>query len=613
MPAETPLDRFKAALTGTARAIAREPEVEVAWSADAPSQSGRHMRVPMPVRSLPPEQVAEARGHADGFALRLRHHDAPLHARHAPAEPVARAVYDAIEGARVEALGGRGMPGIAANLTAALGMRLRSDPIARARARDEVPLSTALALVVRERLTGQSAPAAAVAGLALVRDWIEDKAGGDLDALGLVLDDQAAFQALSTKLLRDLELVEAPAPPNDADEDGGEDAGDDQQDGNDEDEDEAEGQQAEGDGEAEARGEPRESDAGEGEARDFDGEYGGEPDGDDGIEGEDGMLPVRPNRPLADLPPQFDYTAFTTRHDEIVAAADLCDADELARLRGYLDQQLVHLQSAVTKLANRLQRRLMAQQARSWDFDQEEGLLDAARLARVVVSPGHSLSYKVERDTEFKDTVVTLLIDNSGSMRGRPISIAAICADILARTLERCAVKTEILGFTTRAWKGGLAREAWLEAGRPPQPGRLNDLRHIIYKQADEPWRRARPSLGLMMREGLLKENIDGEALLWAHGRLIARPEERRILMVISDGAPVDDSTLSVNSGSYLERHLRQVIGWIESKSPVELVAIGIGHDVTRHYQRAVTIMDAEQLGGTIIEQLAALFDDRRA
>jgi cobaltochelatase CobT len=321
------------------------------------------------------------------------------------------------------------------------------------------------------------------------------------------------------------------------------------------------------------------------------------------------MQPVRPNRPFADMGGAFDYKPWTTQFDEVIAATELCDADELARLRGYLDQQLVHLQSTVSKLANRLQRRLMAQQSRSWDFDQEEGILDAARLARVIVNPTLSLSYKAERETDFRDTVVTLLIDNSGSMRGRPISIAAISADILARTLERCGVKTEILGFTTRAWKGGQSRETWLAAGRPPQPGRLNDIRHIVYKRADEPWRRARNSLGLMMREGLLKENIDGEALMWAHARLVARPEERRILMVISDGAPVDDSTLSVNSGSYLERHLRQVIGWIESKSPVELVAIGIGHDVTRYYARAVTIMDVEQLGGTIIEQLASLFD----
>jgi cobaltochelatase CobT len=332
-------------------------------------------------------------------------------------------------------------------------------------------------------------------------------------------------------------------------------------------------------------------------------------EGEVGDEGDEAMMPVRPNRPWTELPESFDYKVFTEEFDEVVEATELCDFEELDRLRAYLDSQLTGLQGVVTRLANRLQRRLMAQQNRSWDFDQEEGLLDAARLARVVVSPGHSLSYKIEREQEFKDTVVTLLIDNSGSMRGRPISIAAISADILARTLERCGVKVEILGFTTRAWKGGQGREKWLASGKPAQPGRLNDLRHIIYKKADEPMRRARKNLGLMMREGLLKENIDGEALLWAHTRLLARPEDRRILMVISDGAPVDDSTLSVNNAGYLETHLRKVIEWIEKQSPVQLVAIGIGHDVTRYYKRAVTIMDVEQLGGTIIEQLAGLFE----
>jgi cobaltochelatase CobT len=310
-----------------------------------------------------------------------------------------------------------------------------------------------------------------------------------------------------------------------------------------------------------------------------------------------------------ELAPESDYKVFTNRFDETVEALELCDEEELARLRAYLDQQMSGLQSVVARLANRLQRRLLAQQARSWDFDQEEGLLDAARLARVVIDPAHALSFKVERDTEFRDTVVSLLIDNSGSMRGRPIAIAAICADILARTLERCGVATEILGFTTRGWKGGQSREAWLAANRPANPGRLNDLRHILYKRAEEPYRHGRRNLGLMMREGLLKENIDGEALLWAHNRLIARPEERRILMVISDGAPVDDSTASANGGSYLERHLRQVIEWIEKRSTVELIAIGIGHDVTRYYERAVTIMDADQLAGAMVEQLAKLFE----
>ncbi len=605
MANETPLDRFKAVLAGTARAIAEEPEVELAYTADAPVQSGKHIKVPMPARTLPADQVAEARGFSDGFALRLKHHDAAMHARAAPTESVARAVFDAVETARIEALGGRGYAGITDNLTSALDVRLRADPITRARNQAEVPLSTALGLLVREKLTGQAAPGIAAPGLALVRDWVEGKT--DLDALALALDDQKAFQGLARRMLEELELVEGEQVPESSDDGGSDDEGTDEQQQDEGDEGDDQGDQ--GQGEVEARGEQSEQQNEEGESQESSEDSSEDIDGEPGDDGEEGMQPVRPNRPFADLGTAFDYKPWTTQFDEVIAATDLCDADELARLRGYLDQQLVHLQSAVSKLANRLQRRLMAQQSRSWDFDQEEGILDAARLARIVVNPTLSLSYKIERETEFRDTVVTLLIDNSGSMRGRPISIAAISADILARTLERCGVKTEILGFTTRAWKGGQSRETWLAAGRPPQPGRLNDIRHIVYKRADEPWRRARNSLGLMMREGLLKENIDGEALMWAHSRLMARPEERRILMVISDGAPVDDSTLSVNSGSYLERHLRQVIGWIETKSPVELSAIGIGHDVTRYYARAVTIMDVEQLGGTLIEQLAALFD----
>jgi cobaltochelatase CobT len=605
MAEQSPLESFKQVLTGTARALAHEPEVELAFTADVPSQSGRNFRVPMPGRSLPADQVAEARGFADGMALRLRHHSDSVHAANRPGDAIAGAVFDAVENARVEALGAKAMVGVRANLSHSLEMRMRSDPIARAQAADEVPLATAVGLLVRERLTGDTPPLAATAGLDLVRDWIEEKGGKDIDALGLALDDQAAFATLAQKLLADLNLVNLTDefdPTDSGDEDDSE-----EEDGADQSEDQ--GEEGESSSEMDARAEQSEGDSEDGDENQVESESDMEADGEPGDEGEEGMLPVRPNRPLSDLPPQFDYKAFTTAHDELIAATDLCDEDELTRLRAYLDQQLVHLQGAVTKLANRLQRRLMAQQNRSWDFDQEEGILDAARLARIVVSPGTSLSYKVERETEFRDTVVTLLIDNSGSMRGRPISIAAISADIMARTLERCGVKTEILGFTTRAWKGGQAREKWLTEGRPAGPGRLNDLRHILYKAADEPWRRAKKSLGLMMREGLLKENIDGEALLWAHSRLIGRPEDRKILMVISDGAPVDDSTLSVNNGAYLERHLRQVINWIEARSPVELCAIGIGHDVTRYYQKAVTIMDAEQLGGTMVEQLAGLFD----
>ena len=607
MAEQSPLDALRAVLAGAARAVAHEPELELSFTTEAPSASLKQLRVPMPGRNLPREQVAEARGFADGFALRERHHDAKLHARAAPADPAARLVFDAVEQARVEALGARAMAGVRANLSHALEMRLRSDPLTRARNRAEVPLASALGLIVRERLTGEKPPAIAKGGLALVRDWIEEKAGADLDALGLTLDDQRAFAKLASRLLEDLELIEA-QPEATEPEDSSSEEGEEPDQGDEGDEGEQDQPGGQTDGQMDVRSDTTSDGEEQGETREAEeGEFEG--DGQEGDDGEEGMQPVRPNRPMADTPGFLDYKTYTTRFDEVVTASELCDEEELTRLRAYLDQQLVHLQGAVTKLANRLQRRLMAQQSRSWEFDQEEGLLDAARLARVVVSPAHSLSYKMERDTDFRDTVVTLLIDNSGSMRGRPISIAAISADILARTLERCGVKVEILGFTTRAWKGGQAREAWLQAGRPAAPGRLNDLRHILYKRADDPYRRARKSLGLMMREGLLKENIDGEALLWAHARLIARPEERRVLMVISDGAPVDDSTLSVNSGSYLEKHLRQVIAWIENRSPVELVAIGIGHDVTRYYARAVTIMDAEQLGGTMVEQLAGLFD----
>ena len=603
MADETPLDRFRSVLTGTARAISLDPEVEVAWTADAPVQSGQSMRVPMPGRSLPAEQVAEARGHADSMALRLRHHNAALHGRNAPTEALARACYDAVEQVRYESLGANAYAGMRGNLGAALAMRMASDPIARAAQPEDVPLPTALALLLREKLTGQESPASTDAGMAMVRSWIESKVGDDIEGLALSLDNQRAFQQLALDMLQHLDLTQS---ASEQDDDTQEDEGEDQEDEGEEEPSNSDDQEQQP---SEVAGDTSEGD----EDSDLEQEIEQDDDSADSDmadEGEEGMLPTRPNRPWTDLPENFDYKSYTTQFDEVVSATDLCDEEELTRLRAYLDTQLKGLQGVVTRLANRLQRRLMAQQNRSWDFDQEEGLLDAARLARVVISPGHSLSYKIERDVEFKDTIVTLLIDNSGSMRGRPISIAAISADILARTLERCGVKTEVLGFTTRAWKGGQSREAWLSGGKPAQPGRLNDLRHIVYKKADEPWRRARKNLGLMMREGLLKENIDGEALLWAHQRMLGRQEDRRILMVISDGAPVDDSTLSVNTAGYLELHLRRVIDWIERQSPVQLVAIGIGHDVTRYYRRAVTIMDVEQLAGTMIEQLAGLFED---
>ncbi len=595
------LDHFRRALAGATRAIARDAEADVLFASEGGSTSGKTARAPSPGPALERGLVAEARGAADSLALRLRHHDPAVHARLAPSDPDSRAVFDALETARFEALGSRHWGGVSANLDRLAEARVRGDAILRARTAEEVPLATAVGLLARQRLTGKAPPDAANAGLELVSKWIEDKAGPELDSLALTIDDQAAFARLARDLLSDLDL-----PVGDEDversNEGGDDDELDQAGADDGDEGEAGTPQS---GDMDVRGEQSEDERGDegafaeseaGEQQDVGGDELGE------------SVFAAPGRPNWELSPPTSYKAYTTQFDEIVDARGLCDEDELNRLRAYLDQQIGGLQSVVTRLANRLQRRLLAQQARSWDFDQEEGILDAARLARIVVNPAQSLSYKVERETEFKDTVVSILIDNSGSMRGRPIAIAAICADILARTLERCGVRTEILGFTTRGWKGGQSRERWLADGRPGNPGRLNDLRHIVYKKADEPYRHARRNLGLMMREGLLKENIDGEALLWAHNRLIGRPEERRILMVISDGAPVDDSTASANGGNYLELHLRQVIEWIEGRSPVELIAIGIGHDVTRYYDRAVTLMDADQLAGAMMDQLAALF-----
>ncbi len=601
---DNPLEAFRQVTAATMRAMSHRPEVSVSFTPDRPALVGNQARLPMPSRELPADEAAVVRGEADSFALRLRHHDAALHARRQPAGPLSRAIFDAVEQVRVEALGARHMAGVQSNLCAALVEQCRLRGYGRVHSREEAPLADVVGLLARESLMNAATPPAAHHMVDLWRSSIEGRIAKDLSALAHRLDDQAAYADVARRLIRDLELDEEDAAESEpeTDQSSTEDAATD-----------AQAEAGEGDGQSAASGMAQEVDEGAGgEGADGD---AGESEGElmPGTGEEDSARPGRSMRPQGSLrndrgePP---YKAFTGDFDETVEADKLCDPQELTRLRTHLDQQLSHLQGVITRLANRLQRRLMAKQTRAWDFDVEEGILDTARLSRVVVNPVYPLSYKLERETEFRDTVVTLLIDNSGSMRGRPITVAAMSADILARTLERCAVKVEILGFTTRAWKGGQSRERWLGAGKPANPGRLNDLRHIIYKAADAPWRRARKSLGLMLREGILKENIDGEALLWAHNRLLARSEQRRILMVISDGAPVDDSTLSVNPGNYLERHLRDVIRWIEAYSPVELVAIGIGHDVTRYYSRAVTIVDAEQLGGTMLEKLAELFED---
>ncbi len=608
--AEAPQEPFKRAVASCMRALSRTPDLEVTYAADKPNVVGHgetaKARLPEPPRKLSLRDAAIVRGHADSMALKLACHDAATHRRLLPEAQGARAVFESVEQVRVESIGARRMEGVASNLAAMLEDRYHRGNFAEITDRSEAPIEDAVALMVRERLTGRAPPAAAQTVVDLWRPWIEERAGADLDRLGASVDDQRAFGRSVHKLLAALEMGDPAAL--DREENDEESAEDQPQD---------EAESSEGEGEESESGETIETDAAEASSDELDegamdspdGPAGETPEDSDEGEADEAAESRRPSsgQNAARGPA---YKAFSTKFDEVVAAEQLCDSEELERLRAYLDKQLNNLSNVVGRLANRLQRRLMAQQSRAWEFDLEEGMLDPARLSRVVVDPQQPLSFKREKDTDFRDTVVTLLLDNSGSMRGRPITVAATCADILARTLERCGVKVEILGFTTRAWKGGQSREAWLQAGKPASPGRLNDLRHVIYKAADAPWRRARRNLGLMMREGLLKENIDGEALEWAHERLMGRPEQRRILMMISDGAPVDDSTLSVNAGNYLERHLRAVIEEIETRSPVELIAIGIGHDVTRYYRRAVTIVDAEELGGAMTEKLAELFDE---
>lgn len=602
---EAPLDPFKRAVTLTTRSIAADSAMEVIFTSEPPGLAGKIARLPEPSRVPSKTEIAVIRGHADAAALSVACHDPSLHEALAPSGGEARAVFEAIEEARVEAIGARRMQGVAANLAARMEQRYERSRFAEVADRSEAPLPDALGLLVREKLTGQTPPAKARAVVNLWRPWIEGRARTVLDRMPEMLFDQDAFGRLTRELLAALNLADRLDQREDEEK---------SPDESEADADASEGQEEKSDGEqqadfADSRAEQESLSEESLDDRD-DGSTDRSERDTDASELPRRSEPWRPNLSVLDNPEAFGYKVFTRAHDEIVNAEDLCDADELDRLRAFLDKQLQALHGAVARLANRLQRRLLAQQNRGWDFDLDEGMIDAARLTRVIVDPMHPLTYKQERETQFRDTVVTLLLDNSGSMRGRPIMVAACCADILARTLERCGVKVEILGFTTRAWKGGHAREAWLNALKPPLPGRLNDLRHIVYKSADAPWRRSRRNLGLMMREGLLKENIDGEALAWAHSRLVARPEQRRILMMISDGAPVDDSTLSVNSGSYLERHLRQVIEEIETRSPVELLAIGIGHDVTRYYRRAVTVTDAEELAGVMTEKLAELFDE---
>ncbi|WP_204113689.1 cobaltochelatase subunit CobT [Shimia biformata] len=610
-PSDNPADPFKKALAEATKVIADNSDLSVTYTVDPSGVSGDSMRLPQVSRRMTRDEVLLARGTADALALNHKYHDGTTHARYAPQDGIARELYEAMETARCEAMGARDMPGTATNIDAKIAHEARGRGYDGITQSSDAPLAVAAGYLIRHLATGRDLPSGAQNVMDLWRGFIEQSAGDHLDDLNAILHDQQGFAKFARQIISDLGYGDQLGDdPDEIDDESQEEA----EDAEDQEDPDSTGQEDAQDDDSEANPEQSQEEQQDMTEAQVQMDDMAEDELTEETEMPDGEAPLEPPPPPPVSEADPDYRVYDDSHDEEIAAEDLAEPVELERLRAYLDQQLEPLKGAVSRLANKLQRRLQAQQNRSWEFDLEEGILDAGRLARVVANPTTPLSFKIEKDTEFRDTVVTLLLDNSGSMRGRPISIAAICADVLARTLERCNVKVEILGFTTRAWKGGLAREKWLNDGRPQTPGRLNDLRHIIYKKADAPWRRARPNLGLMMKEGLLKENIDGEALEWAHRRMLARPEQRKILMVISDGAPVDDSTLSVNPANYLEKHLRDVIAMIEKRKFVELLAIGIGHDVTRYYDRAVTITDVEQLAGAMTEQLAALFDtDPRA
>ncbi|MCB1531467.1 MAG: cobaltochelatase subunit CobT [Alphaproteobacteria bacterium] len=611
----TKQEEFKHITAAVLRTIAGRKELEAVFSAGEPPigriASGTRPRLPLPESDMNAISLRLVRGCADAQALHIAHHNPRTHYKNCPRNSEAAAAFTALEQARCEALGMSEMRGVGTNLNAVLNEKCKRAGFENITRRDQADLGEALHVLARINLTGETPPPAAAKLLELWQPWLDEKLSkaGFAD-LKTLINDQAAYGALARQLIEEMEMDAA--PPEESTDDDGLDMQDEQG------PDDQDAQHEDGGGE-----DSSESGAGDLESHDdiedgeFEAQDGGAEDVSDEMssEGADEMSPDHYplNRPDGMASgPGGQYLIYTTQFDEEIDARDLAEPEELNRLRKMLDQQLAHNQTIITKLANRLQRKVMARQQRSWAFDLEEGVLDSARLARVIANPNVPLTFKAEKDTEFRDTIVTLLIDNSGSMRGRPIALAAMTTDIVARTLERCGVKVEILGFTTRAWKGGQSRELWMENGRPANPGRLNDIRHIIYKAADAPMRRTRKNIGLMLKEGVLKENIDGEALVWAYNRLAPRAEQRKIIIVVSDGAPVDDSTLSVNKSNILEGDLRNVIKWIESRRDVEIAAIGIGHDVTRYYKRALTIADADELAGALVEELEDLFEETK-
>ena len=597
---EDTLDTFKRALSSTVKAIAEDKEIEVIFGNNSTS-SEEKIILPEINNVFDLDNIASIRGAADNEALIYKYRNNDTYSEFLPNKEKNKKIYESLENTRIQILGSKYMRGVKSNLLSLYEKNCNEKNYSNVTSQSDLEIEHALEIYLKKKIDTNIVPKSASHALSYWSKWLDSKVGTSIDDLLENIDNQEKFAKLANKLISDLKLYDT-------------------NENKDESEDDNKGQQTE---------ELDNPDIDETESQSSMSDDDME-NTEEEVQSEESELPVdENNEEMQDLEddgsenvkPQYkesksvetilsEYMVYSNKYDEIITAQDLCEDEELNRLRKYLDQQLKSFQTIISRLANRLQRKLLAKQNRSWEFNIEEGLLDTSRLTRVITDPFYSLSFKKEKDTDFKDTVVSLLIDNSGSMRGRPITVAAMSADILARTLEKCGVKVEILGFTTKAWKGGKSRESWMQNNKPPSPGRLNDLRHIIYKAADEPWRRSKKNLGLMMREGLLKENIDGEALLWAHKRLQNRYEARKILMVISDGAPVDDSTLSVNSGNYLEKHLRGAINWIENKSDVQLLAVGIGHDVTRYYKKAVTIVDAEQLADVMTEQLVDLFDE---
>ena len=588
---EDTLDTFKRALSSTVKAIAEDKEIEVIFGNNSTS-SEEKIILPEINNVFDLDNIASIRGAADNEALIYKYRNNDTYSEFLPNKEKNKKIYESLENTRIQILGSKYMRGVKSNLLSLYEKNCNEKNYSNVTSQSDLEIEHALEIYLKKKIDTNIVPKSASHALSYWSKWLDSKVGTSIDNLLDNVDNQEKFAKLANKLISDLKLYDT-------------------NENKDESEDDNKGQQTE---------ELDNPDIDETESQSSMSDDDME-NTEEEVQSEESELPVdENNEEMQDLEddgsenvkPQYkesksvetilsEYMVYSNKYDEIITAQDLCEDEELNRLRKYLDQQLKSFQTIISRLANRLQRKLLAKQNRSWEFNIEEGLLDTSRLTRVITDPFYSLSFKKEKDTDFKDTVVSLLIDNSGSMRGRPITVAAMSADILARTLEKCGVKVEILGFTTKAWKGGKSRESWMQNNKPPSPGRLNDLRHIIYKAADEPWRRSKKNLGLMMREGLLKENIDGEALLWAHKRLQNRYEARKILMVISDGAPVDDSTLSVNSGNYLEKHLRGAINWIENKSDVQLLAVGIGHDVTRYYKKAVTIVDAEQLADVML------------